>query len=549
VFFNSLFNSFVYDDDLQIISNPLVHSFSNLPYFFMGGNFFDAGTSQIISVFYRPILSTVFTLIYSISGGQPFMFHLVQLLLHITNACLVYILFKKFFKNTLSFFLALVFLVHPINQEAVVYISDLQENLFFFFGMIALLISSSAIKNMRKVLLVNVFLLLGLFSKETAILFIPIIILYIYVWQRKTFTKVYFFSILATTIVYLYIRFFVVHVAKITDALVPIMQATFIERLTTMPAIMFYYLKIFFFPSQLALGYSWVVKSLTFSQFCLPLFVDLIFLSAIYFLGVIVRKTNKKFFPVYLFFVCWFVLGLGMHMQIVPLDMTVADRWFYFPIVGLLGIFGVVFSFNWHIKIHKNIIITIAVILIVLLSLKTIVRNTNWSNMLTLCQHDLKIVPESYSVQSVCGSELLKVGQYEDAKKHYAKAAELAPKWGSNWYQYGLSYEYTKDIPKAREYFHRSIQLSNEVNAYVSLAATYLKNENDPKAAKQIVEEGLKSYPRYQRLQLYLAVCEYKLGNKQKALDLATKIYQTNPTPESQYVLTQISINQEVKLQ
>lgn len=549
VFFNSLFNSFVYDDGLQIVSNPLVHSLVNFPYFFLGGTFFDAGTGQIISVFYRPILSTFFTFIYTISGGQPFMFHLFQLLLHITNACLVYILFTKFFKNTLSFFLALIFLVHPINQEAVVYISDLQENLFFFFGMITLLISASTITTIRKILLINVFLLLGLLSKETAILFIPVILFYMYIWQRASYAKGYFFSIVFTAGVYLYLRFFIAHVAKITDALVPIMQVPFTERLTTMPAIMYYYLKTFFFPSQLALGHSWVVKDFTIAQFYLPFFIDLLFLSFIYFLGTIIRKTHKKLFAVYLFFVCWFVLGLGLHLQIIPLDMTVADRWFYFPIVGLLGIFGVVFSLNWHIKIRKEIVLTVAVIIVILLSVRTMVRNTNWVNMLTLCQHDVQIVSEAYNVQSICGGELLKVGQFEEAKKHYEKAAVLAPKWGLNWYQYGLSYEYTKDIIKAREYYRKSIQLSSEVNAYVSLASTYLKYENDPKSAKKIVEEGLKKYPKYQRLQLYVAVCEYKSGNKQKALEIATKAHQTAPNNESQYVLTQISTNQEIKLQ
>lgn len=49
VFFNSLFNAFAYDDDLQIVSNPLVHSLVNIPYFFMGGSFFDAGTGQLLT--------------------------------------------------------------------------------------------------------------------------------------------------------------------------------------------------------------------------------------------------------------------------------------------------------------------------------------------------------------------------------------------------------------------------------------------------------------------------------------------------------------------
>ncbi len=548
VFLNSLFNAFVYDDDLQISSNPLIHSLMNIPYFFMGGSFFDAGTGQLLSVFYRPFASTVFTLLYPLSGGQPFLFHLFQLSLHITNTCLVYFLFRRFFKQTLSFFLALVFLVHPINQEAVVYISDLQENLFFFFGMMALLISTKKIASIRKIILVNIFLLLALFSKETAFVFGPIILIYLYIYKKQNLTKNFALTTLGTIAFYIYLRFFVVHTAKITEALAPIMQATLPERLITLPAIFYYYLKTFFFPSQLALGHSWVVTSFTFEQFYLPIIVDLIFLSSIFFCGIWI-KHNTKLFRAYLLFISWFILGFAAHAQIVPLDLTVADRWFYFPSIGIIGMIGILLSVNWQIKIRRKVIIVAAVIIIILLSFRTMVRNTNWVNMLTLCLHDLQIVPEAYNVQSACGSELLKIGEYEKAKKHYAKAAALAPTWGSNWYQYGLSYEHTHDIHTARTYYRKSIHLSNEVNAYVSLAASYLKYDNNPQEAKKIVEEGLKNYPHYQQLQLYLAVCEYRLNNKKKALAIASKSYQVAPSPESRYVLTQITHDQEISLE
>lgn len=548
VFGNMLFNSFVYDDDPQIISNPLVHSLSNLRYFFMGGTFFDEGSGQIIGIYYKPLLSTVFALNYTIFGPQPLPFHLFQLLLHIVNAFLIYILFRKFFNITISFIMSIIFLVHPINQEAVGYISALQEVLFFFFGMIALILSTNSSRNIKKIILINVFLFLGLLSKETAILFVPILFLYSYLFNKESFTKIYFFSITITTAFYLYLHFFVAHLAKITNAVLPIMKLSLLERMITMPAILFYYLKNFLWPNELAIQQVWIVKRVTFSQFYFPLITDVLFFLLIGLVGLFLLKSKKKMFFAYLFFLLWFLLGIVMHMQIIPLDATVAARWFYFPIIGLLGLLGtIVSSVTILNKAIKRLAIAVAVIVIILLSGKTIVRNTNWVNTLTLCIHDLPMSTDSYSLQAACASELLKVGRLREAQSHYAIAAKLAPEWGPNWYQYGVSYEYAKDIAKAREYYRKSIQLSNEVNGYVSLASTYLKYENNPQEAKKIVEEGLKSYPNYQRLQLYLAVCEYKLNNKQRALEIATRAYQTDPSPEAVYVLRQISNNEEVR--
>lgn len=546
VYSNILFNAFVYDDYGQIVNNPLVHSLNYLRHFFTGGTFFSEEVSRSTGIYYKPLLSTIFAFLYTISGPQPFIFHLFQVLLHIINTSLIYVLFQKFFKNTLSFFLALIFLVHPINQESVAYISDLQEPLFLFFGILALLMSTVNITSIRRIILINIFLLLGLLSKETAILFVPILFLYTYLWNRKSFSKSYYFTITFTTLFYLLLRLFVIKTILPTIPLVPIMNVSLLERITTMPSIIFYYLKIFFFPSQLALGHSWVVTNLSINQFYLPLIIDLLSFIFILYLGIFLQKNDKKLFTVYIYFSIWSVIGILMHLQIIPLDSTVADRWFYFPIIGILGLLGIVINFYWCKKEAKGIIITIGIVIIILLAGRTMVRNTNWINSLTLCQHDLQIVSKSYILQSVCGGELLTAGQYEEAKKYYTIAVSIMPNLGRGWYELGLSYEYTKDITKAREYYRKSIKMDKAAKAYVSLTGTYLKYENNPKTAKEIAEEGLKKYPNYQTLQLFLAISEYRLGNREKALEIAIKTDQLHQNPVTLYVLNQIYNNQEV---
>ena len=107
------------------------------------------------------------------------------------------------------------------------------------------------------------------------------------------------------------------------------------QRILTVPAIVLYYLKTFIYPSTLDFFQIWVVKHPTYTNFLVPLFADSLFIAVTVLLGVYVyRKQNSLFLP-YLFFTLWFLAGLGFHMQLVPLDLTVSERWFYsFPSSG-----------------------------------------------------------------------------------------------------------------------------------------------------------------------------------------------------------------------
>src|ERR1700722_16452791 len=142
VYCNSLFNGFIMDDTWQIVNNSIIHSLTNIPLFFSGSTF-DMGEAQMLAGnYYKPLMSLYFSILYTFFGATPFPYHLVQLILHILNSIFVFLLFKKFFTRPLSLFLSLIFLVHPINQEAAIYAADIQDILYFLFGIIALLIMS-----------------------------------------------------------------------------------------------------------------------------------------------------------------------------------------------------------------------------------------------------------------------------------------------------------------------------------------------------------------------------------------------------------------------
>src|ERR1700691_4974992 len=85
IFFNGLFNPFQGDDIGQIVNNPQIAKLSNIPTFFLQSLVYSGINSiKFFHIYYKPILFTIFTLIYSLFGSNSFPFHLVQLIFDIT---------------------------------------------------------------------------------------------------------------------------------------------------------------------------------------------------------------------------------------------------------------------------------------------------------------------------------------------------------------------------------------------------------------------------------------------------------------------------------
>src|SRR5579872_2675138 len=91
VYSNSLFNGFVGDDLGQIIDNPTVHSIVNIFTFFTSSTFYNGGLQYLIGVYYKPLLLTFYSLVYTFFGPNYIMFHLFQVTLCIANTVILFL--------------------------------------------------------------------------------------------------------------------------------------------------------------------------------------------------------------------------------------------------------------------------------------------------------------------------------------------------------------------------------------------------------------------------------------------------------------------------
>lgn len=497
LYFPTLFNGFVWDDEELIVNNRQIQSLSNLPAFFSGSTFNSGGGENLAGLYYKPLMTTAFAAVYSLAGPNPFFFHAFQISVHLANSVLLYLvlcyLFKKFGRETkLAFLPAVIFLVHPINAEAVVYIADYQDVLFFFFGILMFYLILQA-KTVRRIFYVSLLVLPALLSKETGAVFSTIVFIYLILFDREKL-KPFLAGVIVSLLVYSYLRFGIANIFFNKHGLTGISTISLAERLINIPEIVFTYLKNFFWPVNLAINQQWTVKSIAFW----PAAIDLSFLGVLSILSFLVFKKRREIFKLWVFFLIWFLLALGFHLQIFPLDLTVSDRWFYLPSAGLLAlIFLTIDLFRF-----KNIIIFWIVVL--LLGARTFIREFDWRDGLTLYSHDIRISKNAFDLENNLGVELFRAGKISEAKTHFEKSVELSPKWWTSWNNLGAVYEREENLLKAQEYYQKAIDNGQYYLAYENYAGILIKQKKFAEALKFLESEALVRLPDNLRLQQML---------------------------------------------
>ena len=128
VYLPALRGDFVWDDFLLITGNPLLQNFSGLLEIWSGGRTAD----------YFPLTNTVFWIEHHLFGANPTGYHVVNILVQIANALLVWRLLTRL--NIPGAWLAgLIFGIHPVHVASVAWISELKNLLAMFFALLSVL--------------------------------------------------------------------------------------------------------------------------------------------------------------------------------------------------------------------------------------------------------------------------------------------------------------------------------------------------------------------------------------------------------------------------
>src|SRR3989344_3622818 len=225
IYFPALFNGFIWDDEEQIVNNFLIRLLSNWPKFFTGGTF-PGLDGNLVGLYFRPLTTLITSLIYQVFNLNAWGYHLVQIIFHSFNAILVFLIINQLTRRRFPAWVAgLVFLLHTINAETVVYAANLQDTLYFFFGAGGLYLILTGRKWLG-----TAGLFLSVLSKETGLLFLILAGFY-FPWAGLI------------SLPYSYLRFITAKIFFEKQGLAPITLLDWPQRLIHLPAITTYYFK------------------------------------------------------------------------------------------------------------------------------------------------------------------------------------------------------------------------------------------------------------------------------------------------------------------
>lgn len=504
---NILPNGFLWDDEVQIVNNQLIQTPGHL-WEIITSDTGNSGVSGPSAGFYRPLMNFSYWFAYQIFGLNAWGFRLLQVLFHMATTLLVFIVITEILKRAgvsfhqkVSFLTAAVFAVHPGISEAVQYAAG--DTLFAFFALLSLhhLLKGTDKKTgkiaAKNVIWSSIFAFVAFTAKESAagIFVVGFLWLFLFAKPKMAVYLKYLAGGLAATAVYFFLRFVVAGVQYSANHPVPIAKASLTERLLTIPKEIATYFQIFFWPDKLQIYRNFVVRSASLADFWLPIGIIILALLAIF---IFSKKQSASIKKLFLLFSVWYLVFLIPVLNIVPLNMTLAERWQYFSAVGLLVIiFLALFSkLEKYPKKSDLAALIVLVIIVPILTVRTIVRDSDWRSGLSLFGHDIRYTHgDNANLENNYGVELFRTGKTAEAKSHFARSVALMDDWSVSQNNLGAIYEKEGNLEKAAGYYKRAAELSDYYLSYRNLASLLVKMGRYDEA-KKLLDIAIKKFPR-----------------------------------------------------
>jgi len=484
----SFFGGFIWDDEDFVTQNAYVQQAQY-------GKFFTenavAGRGKA-SNYFRPLQFSLYAFIHSVAGFNPFVYHAVSILLHAAGGCMLFLFLQNLTGQTaFSLGAALLFLVHPVQTEAVSYVSGLSDPLsaVFLFGSLTLFLSSETTKS--KIMTVALFLL-ALMAKETALIMaaiVPIILVCFPRYRRKKWKLA--LAVIGTAILFLILRLTVFSFQNtLPDWGNSLYARSLGVRIGTFCRSFFTYLGLVFAPLALYMERdTGVVIERLFSVWpVLFVLVNGLIAGTLHFLG---KRFLGKAGNLPLFFWMAFLASMIPFTGIILLNGMFYEHFLYLPLVFA---WSALLSFVFFMPANKYASWIVIIIIIMFIG-RSWVRQYEWASPVRFYTQTLSRAPGSIRILNNLGMAYADAGDFASAEKTYLSVMRLSPGTPNPHHNLANLYTHAGRNNLAEKEYLTAIRVDPSFRfSYASLTNLYLSADR-PTDALRLIEAALKQFP------------------------------------------------------
>lgn len=460
VYANSLSNPFVIDDRIIIFRNFQSRETWTLRDLFQRSLFAEEPSE---SAYFRPLTMLTFALNYQLAGERPQGYRAVNVALHLLVVALVTLLLSRVAGLWVGGFAALCFALHPIDVQAVSYISSRGDLLYTALALLSLLFwhHGNRLQGKKKNLYLAAALIAfftGLFAKETMIV-VPALALAMDLarnptgsWSQKIREDSGWylgFAILLATylVIRLHAGFPLTYEARMELGLVP--------RLLMALKLLSLYVFLAFYPVRLLL-FRTVPIPQSFLEW--QVMLGIIILGAFIFLARLCWRWRREV----AFGILWFLVSILPVLNLTLLIAPMMEHWLYLPLIGLsLAFVGGIRIIADRLGELRGAAIGLT-LLALLLAARTVTRNAEWSNLVKLLSQEASSNPGYFKTWSWLGDAMLHAGLWNEAVQAYKNSLALNSGIGSSWAGLGEALWLAGRDPEAEAVLTRAASLHSK---------------------------------------------------------------------------------------
>lgn len=558
LYLNTLGHDYVLDDEMVTFKNTIVtKGISAIPEIFTTAyreGFWDRNESL-----YRPLSLVMFAIEWQLAPNNPFLGHLMNVLLYALTGWLIYILMHTWMKGQqllIPMAASLMFIAHPLHTEVVANIKSRDEILGLLFGVLSLQMFTyyGSEHKVKHAILGSIYFFLAVLAKENAITLFAVIPLALYFFSSPKKSQYGLMVVLLSVAVFAYLGLRVRALGEISNfkeiSLINnsiVGAKTGVEHFATSIVLVGMYIRLFLFPHPLSYDYSYnTIPIATLSDFRFLASFAVIVGMLIY----IFFNWKKKDLVAFGFLFFGLTISIVSNMVII-IEATLGERFAYLPSLGLCMATPVLFARllklkKQHVTSIQNLIssskafVGIMAVILLLFSIKTISRNVDWKTSATLFKADKDNNPHSARTQFSYASNLFhkkivplndddpqKIKLTNEVIDYLKRSLKIMPSYFDAWVHLVMSYRVIKDYQASIDAYEKglSVKYSENIDFYYHGGLSYSDLKQYDKAIDAF-KLALAINDKRADIWNNIGMCYLEIGNRVDAFNALTRSIQ-----------------------